>query len=372
MDMGEDRYLVVSDIHLGGDHIYLDKFCEFLEWIKNLPVEGITRTYICKNGTKVEITIKPPTKFILLGDILELWDPRGDDRNNIIKDALIPFSILMDIPCDKIYVLGNHDHRLAELIKIVNHLKRSKDPRFEIYSKHYPENEKTLYLPGNVIGHSSYFFLHGHLFDRWQPVRLGNWLGNHFGFGWQFDPVAFPQDICNISFVKRLFKLNASTFFYSLYILISSILYFNINYQPLKFMILIVLWPFIFVFSLAKVFTLTQAFIWRYIKPKDKIPEKIITDKGIMGRWKHYDNKKDVIDADVVVFGHTHVAGTYLLQKDWRDKKKLFINTGCWVNEKIDDINTFVYIDENGPYLLKWVGGVEPIKCVEFNPYSNK
>jgi hypothetical protein len=110
-----------------------------------------------------------------------------------------------------------------------------------------------------------------------------------------------------------------------------------------------------------------QRIVYDLIKSKDKTVEEIINSG-------YYKKDKDTIDADVVVFGHTHFAGSYILNEDKRSKT--FINTGCWIGK--DDVingkqryaNTFVYIDENGAYIMKWQG-CGNIRFIEAFPEVN-
>jgi len=107
---------------------------------------------------------------------------------------------------------------------------------------------------------------------------------------------------------------------------------------------------------LPKVVTFLNTEIWRRIPgtivKKCKPIEAVIKER--------YEAKKGKnIDADIIVFGHTHNAGYY--QKEPKNDERLFINTGCWVklskncieNEKAIP-NTFLYIDTEALYLLKW------------------
>ena len=59
-------------------------------------------------------------------------------------------------------------------------------------------------------------------------------------------------------------------------------------------------------------------------KPKFKTVKEVIEDG-------YYQEQKDNIDTDVIVFGHTHFAGSYEIKKE--TKRKLFLNSGCWVGE---------------------------------------
>jgi UDP-2,3-diacylglucosamine pyrophosphatase LpxH len=87
--------------------------------------------------------------------------------------------------------------------------------------------------------------------------------------------------------------------------------------------------------------------------PKNTTAQQVIEDG-------YYQKHRDTINADVVVFGHTHFASSYGPNPETGNK--LFINSGCWVgkdnvfNEKQRYTNTFVFIDEGGAYILEWRG----------------
>ena len=44
-----------------------------------------------------------------MGDVLDLWNPRLQDRNYAFLDGLIFFLKLQKIQSDIIYITGNHD-----------------------------------------------------------------------------------------------------------------------------------------------------------------------------------------------------------------------------------------------------------------------
>jgi len=96
--------IVVSDVHLGSKSCNYKQFCEFLKWVRKL--ENQEEPIKCEDK---KVAITSPEKFILLGDILELWDPEDGDRDNVVRQSIRPFSLLSDIGCEKIYVIGNHD-----------------------------------------------------------------------------------------------------------------------------------------------------------------------------------------------------------------------------------------------------------------------
>jgi UDP-2,3-diacylglucosamine pyrophosphatase LpxH len=118
--------------------------------------------------------------------------------------------------------------------------------------------------------------------------------------------------------------------------------------------------------SIPGIVATTQGTIYNSMKPRDKTAEQVIENK-------YYQKSKETIDADVIVFGHTHFASSYELKSESRNK--LFLNSGSWVgtdkeiNGKKCYANTFIYIDEAGAYILKWqeAGEIECIEAFECN-----
>lgn len=105
----------------------------------------------------------------------------------------------------------------------------------------------------------------------------------------------------------------------------------------------------------------TQGTVYNFTKPADKTAEQVI-------QHKYYQKNKETIDADVVVFGHTHFASSYELKTE--AGKKLFLNSGCWIgkdmefNGTLSYVNTFIYLNEIGAYILTWRGSGK-IECIE-------
>jgi len=361
-------YFVVSDTHLGsnknGSNVpNYDEFCNFLKWIKNLPENG-ERIIVKKGESRYEKTILPPSKIILLGDILDLHDPENADRSNVLKQAAKPFALLQGIKCDKIYVVGNHDKDLYELADALKGSALHMDTStFEVHKRHYPEKVDD----GNKIGDLRYAFIHGHQYDKGQ---ITEWVSKRFNI--RFDPIDAIQDIANISLIKSVFREKIPTVLYG----ISSIflIYMFLTYggypqsildsffkgftslsllnirSALGSLLIIVLLTFLFSFVIitptVKLVTRFQGPIWDRFKPRDKEIKEVI-EKG------YYKKSSDKMNADVVVFGHTHIAGSYYLMS----KKKLFINTGAWVEAEDErKLNTFAYIDDNCVEVLSWIG----------------
>ena len=341
-------YIIVSDVHLGSKLCNHPKFCKFLEWLRDLD----SKKEIIKYQDK-DIAISSPEKLILLGDILELWDPIDGDRNYVIKQGLRPFSLLSDIKCDKIYVVGNHDDSIGDYDQFIDYEILSNSTKIDIYNRHYPEN-------GSLrIGERTYFFLHGHQFDKEQALLT--WVSNLLGERW--DPVKWFQDLYNIDYTKRHWKLNVVI---TIVLLIAG--YYGMASALTSFPYLL-LWALVTGFfvmsSVPALVAKTQRRIYDAKKPKDRTAQQIIDDG-------YYQDRKDTITSDAVVFGHTHFASSY----QQGNEGKLFLNTGCWIGNdteidgKMRYANTFIYIDESGAYILKWSD--DEISCIEAFPVKSQ
>ena len=140
---------------------------------------------------------------------------------------------------------------------------------------------------------------------------------------------------------------------------------------------------FVSVSLLPKLITSSQRKLWILLsfKVKDQSSREVVENS--------FRTRPDKINADVVVFGHTHVTDTYHLPSGWTFKglrrflklfypkkqseegrEKRFVNTGCWVSPENDtDLsvprNTFAYIDNTGIYLFKWEGKNKDPICID-------
>lgn len=345
--------IVVSDVHLGGDKSNDEDFGEFLDWLNTLPIDGTS--FKCED---TELTIKHPGTLVLLGDILEFWDPEDDDRNNVIGDLLAPLSILNNLDCDVIYVIGNHDEDLLDFKKVwrkkeVDYPYKGKGT-FKILYRSYPRNKAgTKIIKGVPIGKNTYAFLHGHQFDRFQVFyRISKFLSKKLKKQVRIDPIDWFQDLANVSFTKNIgLKLNGPTLLFGVLLVLYGLGSYWFKDIPVwsGFGIIWVIISSFFVLTiLPKVVTFLNTAIWRRI-PGIIVKKCTPVDEVIKKRYA--DKKGKLIDANIVVFGHTHNAGKYYKEKD----KRLFINTGCWVRECAEEKrNTFLYIDAEAPYLLTW------------------
>lgn len=251
-----DRYVVVSDLHLGGKEIFPDHhraFCEFLSWIRDLPPQGRTVQVPRGYGTISEKTIHPPTRIVLLGDVMEMWDPREQNRDFLTADLIEPFSILEHIDSDIVYITGNHDADVGEIVSsthcdklaanircvkgdIVLPVPKAGGPRpssspdttlsissqgntaiqiapeglafpwgegnrtFSVHPRHYFSGEKVNGQDAGIqIGGIRYAFLHGHQFDREQITYTMSEV-----FDSRFDPVDTMIDLATTTFSKKI------------------------------------------------------------------------------------------------------------------------------------------------------------------------
>lgn len=254
----EDRsIIVVSDLHLGGreDPDTARRFCRFLD---HLATGSPVVSDLCpREGNTRSKRLLPPEKFILLGDILEVWDSRNQDRNNAFLNGILPFLKLRDMDCDVVYVTGNHDEDIAEIVESYDEMQRQdrenrqrtqgscdtgqgtrcqksgveeltgcsradfdilhSEERFgrkrpeslkmkwrgsrtlEISPRHFPAPRVEGGKLGLTAGSVKYAFVHGHQFDKEQiPYTLSQGLGR------RLDPVDFIQDLASISLTKKM------------------------------------------------------------------------------------------------------------------------------------------------------------------------
>lgn len=402
----EKRVIVISDTHMGSEQFNHDDLCEFLEWIPSL--RDSPKTVPCKkikdgegNSVDTDVTLKEPGKLILLGDILEFWDPICQNRDFSLIYSAKPFTLIENLPCEKVYVIGNHDEDLSDLDKAIIGLKfkECKKPdvkggmkslvyntlKLKIYDRHYPRKKNGI-AHGEQIGKWNYFYLHGHQFDKIQVTKtISDILKT------RFDPIDYFQDLVNVSFTKEMYSGNKKSilgfiFWFVVWLGLGYKVDYYFSNSFSGFILSLIPFLFLTLFVLAsllpKFVTSLQRKVWdKLFKVKDETAQEVV-EGSFMAR-------PDKINADVVVFGHTHLASNYFLKAGWKLKglrkikklfglikpeeegrKKMFVNTGGWVKVNQDDgaprdVNTFAYIDETGIYLLKWEGKDKVPTCID-------
>lgn len=230
----EQRFIVVSDIHLGAVGAHCREFCDFLRWIKSFPTDPVKVQ--CKENGNIrsyerEISFAPLSRLILLGDIIDMWDPKDQNRTQIIAQSIHPFSILHDIQCDKIYVTGNHDEDIDEIATLKKNFPWRENYKFMIAPRHYPETQiqrtfggERAVLLGQKINGIQYSFLHGHQFDGEQiQFTISKIVGT------RFDPIDTLSDLANVSMSKTL-KIRGELLITFLWFIFIIVAYFSTEF----------------------------------------------------------------------------------------------------------------------------------------------
>jgi len=400
--------LVVSDLHLGGteDPHTSTRFCRFLEYVAGLFPETGAAQEQNPNPHK----LLRPQKFIILGDFFDLWDPRSQDRNTVLLDAMIPIARIGRMDCDVIFVTGNHDEDIGELVDLERRIENKSRPdpgengpsgqgtgpcpertisylppvnegspdegsqglEFQIHPGRKWSVYKKSYIPGPEreglnVGGVYYAFLHGHQFDPEQIThRISEYLKQ------RFDPVSVLMDYANTG-LSKLVSIRLSILFLLLWILavvLSKVAVlgtlFSIAFWVLTFIVVVI--------SIPRVFAFAKREAYNRIKTRDMTVAEVI-GKDDEEQRLYFRPEQFTLGANVVIFGHTHCAGKQLFtipvnSRNPRSGKHLYLfNSGCWVRNNArkepqpgeptdpckDHLDTFVYIDADGTSLMKWV-----------------
>ena len=345
----DQSVIVVSDLHLG-----LEKreqasadFSDFLEFLKRLVPGGTG------GDPEVMVNDKPkkllaPAKIILLGDIVDLWSPRDNNRASVFADSYPIIQSLLAFPAEIVYVAGNHDDEITE---IEGSFPVSSPGKLTIIKRHYPDSppgrdgiKKHCGIP---IGNHRYFFMHGQQFDLLFNVagllqNYPGWVAKNYSL--------FREHPGFKGLFWALFGLSIVYLVLANIILMITTILNGVMYFLLGLSMIIVL------FSIEP--TTFRSF-WDRISLRKNTKTETIETIIEAGFWKK--EAGDNILADVVVFGHTHIAD------DSKDRylqihHKRFINSGSWGDEMMKTSdgrgmsgkNTFVYIDAEGPVLFRW------------------
>jgi UDP-2,3-diacylglucosamine pyrophosphatase LpxH len=452
-----DRSIIaVSDLHFGGkeDPETATRFCRFLDRIAQGFAQGSVSSTLPGETDSLK-PLLPPAKIILLGDILELWDTRDRDRNIAMLDAAGPMLRMQTLPCDVVYVTGNHDEDFSEILTSYNECRKkqcsalvwdqflepfpphpscvnpieslkirwSDKQMLEISPRHYPSDRIESDILGIRSGGVHYAFLHGHQFDREQiTYSLSEALGI------RVDIVDFCEDLANVSVTKKMALVShiCNTFL----ALILLALFISPYHLPERMWIgtwtgivlaalflccsaLFIIWkkdlpssptlgkiffiaflitalvvgglgifapswlgaffmiPFLgswYIFAVMSAPTLfsycKKTLYNEFSRTKQMSSEKIFKD-GLFQCNKYNYN------AEVLVFGHTHVMD-YYWNKNAGGKNNepvLMINTGTWVSvQPGKEVDSFVYIDHSGISLMQWQDKKNEIICTKFYP----
>jgi UDP-2,3-diacylglucosamine pyrophosphatase LpxH len=405
-DQPSDSYIVVSDVHLGAEGCCRREFEGFLSWLADSVHNRHPLQVQLRDGPG---ELDPPRTLILLGDILELWAPRGNEQYNVIRDSLSVFEKLNDLACHIVYVLGNHDMMLCGGHEFgVTKVRASQDKapklvdllfknatHLEVLSRHYPCEEDTRRAQPLKLGNCTYLFVHGHQFDpdfqragisiRAVPLIAG--LSSAFDVIPRYGRLSFGST-CFAVWLLFIVALVASVFHV-------------VPIDPLWWGLLLIFFGYpavswVVATQMKHVWEFKQrltSFVTRSPCEKDvsswpwpmhahsKMRYKHISDFVRDSKYFDLDHKHDHAEPQIFVFGHTHVpelCKPMLVDETKPTSKRRFVNCGSWLqpSERKEKrsvwrtkkdcpdardadnglkYNTFVYIDAKyGPRLFHW------------------
>ncbi|MGZ4908366.1 MAG: metallophosphoesterase [Halobacteriota archaeon] len=361
--------LVISDTHFGFEDESEVRFQHFMTYLTDAVHSGRMviksrqelSSEIPRKALRKE-SLEAPHKIILLGDILDLLVSRDSNTVRPFWESFNPINSLISLNKELVYISGNHDAVVG------NNYKGRKYPlkgnaTLRVYLDQYPAKDPHGRWLGVQIGKSKYVFAHGHQFDFFfgnpSVMRFANFAG--------FSSAA----AANLKWFRRL---GAFAFALALGVVISAFLYNwlpsllaqlipMLEQHPLLSGFVLLGWWFFGAIAFLGVFWafILAAQSWynysrhpghtqggRYekllpVRSRRSIRQII----GTLGFWW----QKRKIDADVVVFGHTHDPEIYASK---HASVKLLVNAGSWIVQRDLTHDTFVYIDESGPRLLQW------------------
>lgn len=463
----DDRsIIVISDTHLGGVEgpETINRISNFLDTIHAGQV-----TVVCQgeesgeDHTPIPKHLLPPTKIILIGDILDLWNPRLQDRNYAFIDSLILFLKLRDIPSDIIYVTGNHDEDSGEPVYSYGAAPPDRtNPAYHIYSlfkglhgkveslkiawtgehileispRHYPASSTKGHVRGLNAGGIHYVFVHGQQFDKQQVTYT---IGQ--AIGCRFDIIDSIEEILNCSIIREVRKSLWIQSFIGIYAILTILTFIlpvfhmdifatraswlvgitvagtffaifvkgielfgftkkDLPSSPLLFkvclglalceIIFLGIGTWFFSYGILDILYKSGIFAFFFLLFIFIIPLLY----GYLSTWmystffsaKNYDvqgvyedalkSEKYTYNAEVLIFGHTHISGTYPntdeditnMGPSYHGKPTLLINTGAWVRNIYGIDDSFAYIDTSGAALMKWNDATRQITCTKYFP----
>ncbi len=354
--MSDAPVLVVSDTHLGFQSESSVRFQHFLEYLSRWVSDDREG-----NPRKMAETLAAPRKIILLGDFIDLLISRDNNTIRPYQESFKIINALIGLGCEMVYVVGNHD----AIMRIYADKRRLVDTqaffgRVPVYPDLYPRPVDGRWK-GERIGAKTYVFLHGHQFDpilgSGSMLRLGNFLGftaaTAEGF-WLFTWLGLIVFIATLSIVLYTFFHNWVSWALSGLAASLTAWPWLAGWMPVIGLIvgsiafLGILW--FLGIAMKGYYTLFRHPVHpRYENNSASKPlwmRKFVALSTIGFTWK-----KRYIDADFVVYGHTH----HPEQREFMVKDRILtrVNTGSWIKQD-GDYDTFAYINEDGLRLFKW------------------
>lgn len=313
--------IIVADTHFGlkkeKQNCDPNAFSDFVDWIASLGQIECELKLGNWGGENERMMVKPPEKMIFLGDILELWDTTKESVDACSRSII---QNLSKLTCEKIYVLGNHDHELSEI------------------SGEYPLGRSSINIIENEYathkGDKKIVFLHGHQFDKyfslpsWRIMPLFNKVANVLG--------------------------NYTWFFVSLFAIDISMLIYLKSTGLADWMSLISLGAISIPFLVVKL----GRSVWNNLKTTRYKPEEV---EGGLKKWWGGISKTEHAEELYIVYGHTHSIGFW--SKDIGEDRLTLFNLPSWIidrNEKngisLENVfrHGFLYVDDQTIEFVGW------------------
>lgn len=320
----ERAIIVVADTHFGlrkkDQACDPNAFSDFLKWVRGLEEKGKETLNLgiwSENGN--DIDLKSPEKIIFLGDILEFWDATA---NSIDASTRSIVQSISGLNCEKIYVLGNHDYDLVEII--------GKYPlgtsSINIIEKEYVVSK----------GDKRYVFLHGHQFDKY--FTLPSWK--------------FMSYIRHAAFVFGLY-----TWVFVILFAVDLIFELLTGFGGVADKILFALLGTI---TIPLLITTFGRNVWNKLRSTRHKPRD--AEKGFERWWHRFSHRKECVRQDWnVVYGHTHIID-YWMKAEGNNVVTL-LNIPSWVRDStrkgevfLEKVfrHAFLYIDEETDEFIGW------------------
>jgi len=360
--------IVFSDIHFGFEEESATRFRNFMDYFTGW-VHGAQQVIV---SSREKEPLEAPSKIILIGDILELLAPRKCDPTLVLRDSFDIFNSMIALKRDIIYVSGNHDEEVASY---KGNYAFENGCRLTVYPDHYPVHEGGKL--GQKIGAKTYYFFHGHQFDRVWGRRFWRKFGDFIAQSsagirhWKLFSVSGPLIlVVTIALFGLLLKTNW----------LSLLADWSIRGLGMAAVVLLGLlsWGFLVFLSAVWIFSAITQLYYHTTCPgfPSALRDAEIGIVELLAR-ANFRKEIDTINADVVVFGHTHVPEKCY---DAQGTRKQLVNSGSWITyedrksdcglidrarlrvrrsqlrkrHKGNAYDTFVYIDGDEPLLLRW------------------
>jgi UDP-2,3-diacylglucosamine pyrophosphatase LpxH len=353
--------LIVSDTHFGFEDASAKRFQRFMRYLTDWVRTGR------KTIENTKETLEAPQKIILLGDFIDLWVSRDKNTLRPFKESFNIVKSLIALNREIVYVAGNHDDIVGTYYSQKYLLSGVR-----VYER-YPKKVHGKWQ-GEKIGELTYLFLHGHQFDavfrHGSVLRLGNFLGftsaRAEGF-WGF------KTLGAIAFLLTV-VISAAFLKWFSWLLTGLTALFN-SWPWLAVPLLLVGWGLGSIAFLGILWIVGVAARWyhnwslhpghtRDAKGKKKSKSRKRKTLKEVIETADFKREQQKIDADVIVFGHTHEPE---MCKPKNGQPKLLVNSGSWIEQSDNMHDTFVYIDNIGPRLLQWHNksrDVSQLKCM--------